>query len=65
MFYVKVYGESCNYYLSSPQGSFTLKLSETHRFETENEARSVGQRLFQKKQISRWEIKEFRREPVS
>lgn len=59
MYYVKVYGESTNYYLAKPNGSATLSMTEAWGFETEEEARETAGSLYSRGLIGHWEIRDF------
>lgn len=57
MFIIRVYGESCNYYVSTPEGSCTLRMQEAYQFKSAIDAQTVGISLFRNGAIGHWEVK--------
>lgn len=61
MFTIRVYGQSCNYYVADSDllsaFSGTLKASEAKRFTSEDAARRFGAKLYSAGHIGNWEVR--------
>jgi hypothetical protein len=54
---IKVYGESCDCYVSSLRGECDLRMCNGVEFESVEVARGAAQVLHAQEKIGRWEIK--------